>query len=358
MSRHIETLIAVLLREWLFFAAFVGMVAVSLYFKKLPAYSLNDFQVLFLLFVLFIIVNGLERTNVFLKAATVIEKGRFVPLKLILLTAVLSAIVTNDVALLIIVPLTMKMEIRPKAGLVILEAMAANAGSALLPFGNPQNLFIYWFYHINIIYFVKTIYFLSFVSIGAIVLLLLLMNFRCDKVAFISDIKIKKGCWVYLICLAILILIIIHILPIYIGVIPILYAFVFDRKSLQVDYLLLATFFCFFGFTDNLRGILQYTIEKGGDVFLFSAIVSQFIGNVSSVLLFSDFTHNWKALLWGVNVGGFGNLMGSFANLIVYRIYTKDLSSSEIKNFLIRFHLIGYYLFAVGVSSFFLMDWM
>ena len=46
-------------------------------------------------------------------------------------------------------PLTLLLDARRKGLLVILEALAANAGSALTPFGNPQNLFIYWHYELD-----------------------------------------------------------------------------------------------------------------------------------------------------------------------------------------------------------------
>ncbi len=352
-----KNLISVLLKEWVLFAVVSGVVVTSLYLKRIPSYSIDDFQILFLLFVLFVVVNGLRNSNFFFKIANFIDNGRYVSLKLVILTAILSSVVTNDVALLIMVPLTLTTSIASKADIVILEAMAANAGSSLLPFGNPQNLFIYWFYHINITQFIKEIYLFSIISIFIICGYIFFIRKR-DKdkreCMFKSSVKLVKGFWIYIVFLTMIILIIMHLIPVYVGIIPILYTFLFDRKSLYVDYLLLATFFCFFGLTDNLRDILQYSIEKDGEVFLFSAIASQFISNVPAVLLFSDFTHNWKALLWGVNVGGFGNLIGSFANLIVYRIYTKNLPANATIKFLIKFHFIGYILFAIGCVIFFI----
>ncbi len=351
-----KNFISVLLKEWVLFAVLSGVIVTSLYLKRIPSYSIDDFQILFLLFVLFVVVNGLKNSNFFLKIASLIDKGGFISLKLVVLTAILSSIVTNDVALLIMVPLTLTTSVPLKADVIILEAMVANAGSSLFPFGNPQNLFIYWFYHINIWKFIKTIYVLPLVTILFICVYIIcfIQDKKKDYIVQASFIKLVKGFWIYIIFLGIVILIIMHFIPVYIGFLPIIYTLLFDRKSLQVDYLLLATFFCFFGLTDNLRDILQYSIEKRGEVFLFSAIASQFISNVPAALLFSDFTHNWKSLLWGVNVGGFGNLIGSFANLIVYRIYTKGLSVRATMNFLIRFHLIGYVFFAVGCILFFI----
>src|SRR5207245_3023424 len=60
--------------------------------------------------------------------------------------ALLSALVTNDVSLFLLVPLTRVLAAQahlPLARLVVLEALAVNAGSALTPIGNPQNLFLW-----------------------------------------------------------------------------------------------------------------------------------------------------------------------------------------------------------------------
>ncbi|STQ13146.1 citrate transporter [Enterobacter cloacae] len=60
--------------------------------------------------------------------------------------AVLSTFLTNDVALFIIVPLTLTLrklcEI-PVSRLIIFEALAVNAGSLLTPIGNPQNILLW-----------------------------------------------------------------------------------------------------------------------------------------------------------------------------------------------------------------------
>ena len=58
----------------------------------------------------------------------------------------LSALVTNDVSLFLLVPLTRVLATQahlPLARLVVLQALAVNAGSALTPIGNPQNLYLW-----------------------------------------------------------------------------------------------------------------------------------------------------------------------------------------------------------------------
>ena len=60
--------------------------------------------------------------------------------------ALLSTFLTNDVALFIVVPLTLTLrklcEI-PVTRLIIFEALAVNAGSLLTPIGNPQNILLW-----------------------------------------------------------------------------------------------------------------------------------------------------------------------------------------------------------------------
>ena len=56
---------------------------------------------------------------------------------------------------------------------------------------------------------------------------------------------------------------------------------------------------------------------------LFSALSCQFISNVPSAILLSQFTENYSQLLLGVNIGGVGTLIASLASLITFRDYTK-----------------------------------
>ncbi len=341
-----------LIKEWLLLASGVGLVSTSIYLNRLPLYTFRDFEILFILLTLFIIIKGLENAKLFAVAASLIEKGRIISLKLIVATALLSMIVTNDVALLIIVPLTLRLHITRKDVLIIMETLAANAGSALTPFGNPQNLFIYWFYHLHPLEFFATIAPLTVTFILLLAATSFFLKTR-NQTTKVPEIKISRRTLIYLVFLVIFILAILKILPLWIGFIMIGYVLFGDRQSLRIDYLLLLTFFCFFGFTDNLMAILTIRLEKADQVFLLSALLSQFISNVPTALLFSDFTNNWQALLWGVNVGGFGNLIGSLASLIAYRLYVNH--EHKEKYFLIKFHALGYLAFGLGCVIYFVL---
>jgi len=123
-------------------------------------------------------------------------------------------------------------------------------------------------------------------------------------------------------------------------------------RALFIDYFLLATFLAFFGFTDNLMHILSFNLQNSTQVFLYSALASQVISNVPSALLFAEFTSDWRALLWGVSVGGYGTLISSLANLISYHLYKAYCNDS--KSYLLRFHFYNFLVFLMGILVYFI----
>jgi len=345
------TFIDFILKEWLVIASGIGLVLTAFYTEHFPSYSGQEIQILFILFVLFIAVNGLQKSGLILKIAQGIEKGKVIPLKLVVTTFFLSMLVTNDVALIVIVPLTLSLDINRKDILVILEALAANSGSALTPVGNPQNLFIYWFYGVQPDTFIKTIAPFSLVFLGLLIVSSLLVKTR-NSVQENPVQKINKKAYIYGILLFIVLLTVLHALPILTGIVVILFALIFDRKSLRIDYALLFSFFFFFGIADNLKVILTSEISHSGHIFLFSALASQIMSNVPATLLFAKFTSNWQALLWGVNAGGFGSLFGSLANLIAYKIYVTHEGANNTARFTARFLMMGYVALFVSIGLF------
>lgn len=342
------------LKEWLVVASGVGLVLTSVYIKRLPEYSSNEMQVLFLLFVLFIAVNGLLKSGAILKIAQRIEKGDLIPLKLVVITFFLSMLVTNDISLIVIVPLTLSLNVNRKGILVILEALAANAGSALTPVGNPQNLFIYWFYEVPPYIFIKTI--APFSLIFLFLLIITSLAVRTQRVLQENHIqKLNKKAFIYGVLLAIVLLAVFHVLPILSAAVVILFALIFDRQSLNVDYALLFSFLFFFGIADNLKVILSSEITHSGHIFLFSVLASQVMSNVPTALLFANFTPKWEGLLWGVNAGGFGSLFGSLANLIAYKIYVTNAGVNDTAKFTVKFLTMGYIGLFISIGLYFLL---
>jgi len=342
-----------ILKEWLLVASGVSVLLTSIYIKNIPTYSIQELQVLFILFVLFVAVNGFHRSGFILKLSQRIEQGKIVPLKLVLSTFFLSMVVTNDVALIVVVPLTLALKINRKDIIVIFEALAANAGSALTPFGNPQNLYIYWFYNLHPVEFLTSIapFSIVFLFILSLSALLIKINNRFHVVLEIKSIDIFA--YIYGVLLFIVFLIVLRIIPILAGLLVIIFALLFDRKTLKVDYPLILSFFFFFGLAENLKTLLEAEINHSGHIFMFSALASQIMSNVPAALMFAKFTTNWEALLWGTNVGGFGSLFGSFANLIAYKIYSTHEGTNNVALFTGKFLLIGYAAFFLSIGLYF-----
>ena len=48
--------------------------------------------------------------------------------------------------------------------------------------------------------------------------------------------------------------------------------------------------------------------------------MSQGISNVPAAIMLAEFSKDWRALAFGVSVGGFGIAIGSLANLIAVRL--------------------------------------
>ena len=343
-----------ILKEWLLIASFVGFLLTAFYTKHFPAFSENEIEVLFILLVLFIVVNGLQKSGLILRAAKSIEKGKFIPLKLVLATFFLSMLVTNDIALIVIVPLTLSLNINRKDVLVILEALAANSGSALTPIGNPQNLYIYWFYDVSPDIFIKTIAPFSLLFLGLLIIFSILVRIQ-NELHEEQIQKINKKAYLYGVLFIVVLLTVFHILPVSSGIVVILFAVIFDRKALCIDYALLLSFLFFFGIADNLQTILSTEVGHSRHIFLFSALASQVMSNVPATILFAKFTSNWQALLWGANAGGFGSLFGSLANLIAYKLYVTHEGSKNVAIFTARFVVIGYMALFISIDLYFLL---
>ncbi len=341
--------------QWLLILSIFGLVATSIYTRHIPHLSTKEYEVLFLLYVLFIAIKGMENSGLIRYVAIYFETGNFIPLKLIIATFLLSMFVTNDISLMVMVPITILLNIDKKDIIIILEALAANAGSALTPIGNPQNLYIYWFYNIKPIDFFSTI--LPF-TIIFLVFLILISIFIDKKISVINNkikIKVKNIAYFYVTIFIVLILCVLHLLPIQFGLIVVLFALIFDRDSLKIDYVLLIVFWCFFGVAENIKYIIVDYIKHPNHIFILSATISQLMSNVPAALVLAKFTKQWKALLWGTNVGGFGNIIGSLANLIAYRLYlsTNIRNFAQVRDFTLKFLFLGYIAFFLGIGLYF-----
>jgi Na+/H+ antiporter NhaD/arsenite permease-like protein len=333
---------------------------------NIPRVEYLDFKVLISLFNLMIIVKAFERINLLDSIAiTLLKKcsnSRRVSLVLISSCFIGAMFVTNDVALITFVPLTLIISKKANINvgkMVILETIAANLGSTLTPMGNPQNLFIYSFYNLNILSFMSVV--MPLVLFGG--LWIYMLNYRVKSIDLsldIDNVKIKDKGQFY-IWTALFVLVILSILGLanyYITLLVVVIATMKINKELlvNVDYILLGTFVCFFIFIGNvsniegIRNIMGGYLNSGNATYTSSVILSQFISNVPSAIFLASFTTHWKELLMGVNIGGMGTLIASLASLISYKIYTNE-NPGEGKKYLVKFNVYNF----VSLGVFFIM---
>ncbi len=337
------------LSESIFFISFIGLLITSTILKRLPHYSTSDAKVLLTLIALMMIIRGLENSGILKKISLKIQKGKLVSLKLLLTTGILSMFVTNDIALLTIIPITMLIETKRKDLLIILEISIANAFSALTPMGNPQNIFIYYHYHLHFLNFMKIIApIMLILSIPIFILGLLIKTHKPED----QSVEVTKKSGIFIALFIVFIGIVLKILPFYSILLLIIISLITDRQTIQIDYFLIGTFFSFFGFTDNLMHIITIHLRTPSEVFLNTAILSQIISNVPATLLVADFTKNYRDLLIGANIGGFGTLIASFASIIGYKLYA---TRKNMRSFLIKFHILNFLFLAAGIILYFVM---
>lgn len=301
--------------------------------------SYFDFKTLTCLFCVLAVVCALKNISFFyILAQKVVQKfknTRRCVIALVYITFIGSMFIANDMALLTFLPLgylilTSTGKEKYMALTFVLQNISANLGGMLTPFGNPQNLYIYTKFNIPTGEFMGIMFppfMLSILLITACCFLI-----KPEPMEFKGETyKInRKRAPIHLVLFALSIIIVFRVIPYWIGLIVIPAALlILDRKALRdVDYGLLGTFAAFFIFSGNMarigvvREFFSMLLEK--NTMIFSILSCQFISNVPSAVLLSQFTENYRELLLGVNIGGAGTLVASLASLITFREYIKS----------------------------------
>lgn len=325
-------------RNTVFVIALFAMV-ITMFFVPVDREYLGyfDFKTLTCLFCVLAVVCALKNVNFFyILAKKIVRKFgnlRMCVIALVYITFIGSMLIANDMALLTFLPLgyfvldtTGKKEYM--AFTFIMQNIAANLGGMLTPFGNPQNLYLYTKFNIPTLEFMQ-IMLLPFVISIAMITVCCIVFVKPEKLE-INDDKDgfePKRTALYLVLFVLSIAIVFRGIPYPIGLIVIPAVLIFaDRKALKmVDYPLLGTFAAFFVFSGNMariepvRQLLSGLLDKS--TLVFSTLSCQFISNVPSAILLSQFTDNYKELLVGVNIGGTGTFIASLASLITLREY-------------------------------------
>lgn len=310
---------------------------------NLPTYlGYIDFRTIGLLFCLMTVVAGLTRAGLLSAIRRRLATGQNTMRKLALLLTIISfllaMIVTNDVALISFVPLTLLLfRTAPRRALVVTlvaQTVAANLGSMLTPIGNPQNIYLYSTYNMDFSAFITTIAPYGVIGLLASLTPCLLVPNKPITCSELAEVNINKRLlFGYTALFALALACVARLLPWETcTVITIITCLVIDRGVLKsVDYSLLATFACFFIFVGNINHIeslvtmLQSTLM--GREILVSALASQVMSNVPAAIMLSGFTTNAADLLIGTNIGGLGTPVASLASLITLRLYARSANA-------------------------------
>jgi len=260
--------------------------------------------------------------------------------------------ITNDVALIIFVPLAIMVftearRIRLMVPTVCWQTIAANLGSMLTPIGNPQNLFIYSHYGLEP---------LEFLSITApIVLISGIVIYLATYTLADYDVSLPvqqnptlpwKKILPLLLLFALCLLHVVHLLSsslLAIIVLPVL-ALLNRQLFKEADYKLLLLFALLFIGVGNLSHIELFQSWPAkmlnGHEFWVSLLLSQVLSNVPATVLLANYTNAYAPLLLGVNIGGLGTIIASMASVISFKAYLQT-----------RFSKPGYYLLTFTGSN-------
>lgn len=287
---------------------------------------------------------------------------RNIVLALVFVTYFGSMIMANDMALITFLPLGWFVlqscgKFRLTAFTFIMQNIAANLGGMLTPFGNPQNLYLYSYFHIPTGEFFAV---MALPFAVAFVLILGVCLFVKPQPAELSAApRVRPPLWrilAYAALFVLSLLIVFRVFPYYWGLLAVAAALlVLDfRAVLRVDYGLLLTFCAFFVFSGNLARIPAVADFLASlvalDPLAFGVLSCQVISNVPSAVLLSKFTQNYPALLVAVNIGGLGTPIASLASLITLNTFRR-VQPGQTKKYIAKFLLLNFSFLAVLLGA-------
>lgn len=255
---------------------------------------------------------------------------------LVTTAALLSTLLTNDVALFVVVPLTLglcRITPLPATKLIVFEALAVNAGSMLTPIGNPQNLFLWQLSRVSFAEF--TLHMAPLVAVLFALLLLLTARVFHSTPLNVTDHGAAPApaldrplLWVALVLYG-----------------PFLWmtdrghaaagcAVVVAVTGLlrppvlaRIDWGLLLIFVLMFidlrliAALDGVRSVIGgLGLAVPQKLYAAGIAASQLVSNVPATIALAEYSRDWQVMAYAVNVGGFGFAVGSLANLIALRM--------------------------------------
>lgn len=341
-----------------------------------------DWRTLGTLFMMLAVLEGFKKENIFRPLVSFGSKfRRMTSITLFLVFGVFftSMFVTNDVSLIIFVPLTIAIfrggnKEKYILPVITFENIAAIRGSLLTPFGSPQNLFLFGQSGVDAGRFVLHMLPLSVMSAALLIVFIFFLYRKNTKEELeekasdqdeeqggtFKNAKFRRALYVALFVFVVATIVTRTTLwPYFAGGIALI-ILIFDAKLLlKVDYVLLLTFFCFFVFSSSIAsneaiaGVLRRAVA--GNEYWWSIGLSQAISNVPSTIVLYPFTENFAGLIYGADTAGLVSIIGSLASVINYRIYIREYPGNGGK-FLKTFTFISLAFFAIVVIPGFLLS--
>ncbi|MCT7868348.1 MAG: cation transporter, partial [Lactobacillus iners] len=205
---------------------------------------------------------------------------------------------------------------------------------------------------------------LPLLSVSLILLIIMLMFVKNTPIPSLpkEDIRISIRPMILTIVVSIFFFFgIFNVVPVYVPAILAILLTIFINKTilLHIDYALLLTFTCFFVFISDIQQIpfivneISKAMSNEHLVYLTSILSSQCISNVPSTILIGKFTNYAEALFLGSNIGGFGTLVGSMANMLVFKSFLEHGTISR-KKFFCMFSLLQF----TGLIVLMILGWL
>lgn len=282
------------------------------FFAK-PSIGYINWDTIILLFLIMLIVEILKNLAIFerlvRKLLVKVSNTRELVIVLVFTCFLSSIFITNDVSLIIFVPFSiLALKKVERLDLIILtvslQTIAANVGCMVLPIGAPHNIVMLTVSNIPFGSFFLLL--LPYILVSLIFLAVILLFSPNDRITLPKMNKV-----------------------------------VFEKKSflkrafLGVDYYLLLTFIALFILIGNLQNIpffnSLFTKSIVGNEVMWGVLASQVISNVPAAMLLSGFSSNYEAIIIGINIGGFGTLIASMANLISFKILVREFDEFKTR---------------------------
>lgn len=357
---------------------------VSLIINK-PSMSLIqsiDWRTLGTLFMMLTVLEGFKKESIFnpiIRFSTRFRSMAGLSLFLVFGVFFTSMFVTNDVSLIIFVPLTILLfRGAGKEAFILpvisLENIAAVRGSMLMPFGSPQNLFLYGRFGVSApVFMLHMLPLCAFSAVLLVIFIFVIMRKEKTPVSFdginlAQDSgqeqsrmhKVRQAAYPVLFLLILTVIVTRTSLWPYAVILIFVAMLVLDASILaKTDYVLLATFLCFFVFSSSITGnerISSFLSRLvAGREYWWSIGISQIISNVPASIVLYPFTTNNAGLIYGLDTAGLCSLIGSLASVINYRIYVREYPGRG-KAFIRTFTLISWAFFIIVVIPGYLLS--